>query len=496
MMFVTIVIPVKLPEHVIEITSKLVRSNGISSMQRGQTAGSIVHQIISREVSGVEIVKDALARAHYVQGICNAFTILLDDEALQQAKALDDALAAGHAPGLLHGVPIAIKDMTPTKGHPTTLGSWTSGDGITDHDAVIVQRLKQAGAIIIGKTTTAEFAFSSFTKSLRYGPTLNPWNLERTAGGSSGGSAVAVATAAVPLAEGTDMGGSVRIPAGACGTVGFKPSLGRIPMTIVPSALETYSHFGPLARSVSDAARFVAATAGHHPADMLSLTTDFSLDDTHPDSLEGKRFALSMDLGYCDLHRDVEAGVEAVAKKLIEVGAIVEPVELGWTREVFDQWAIRWNSFLGLLPNSQSEENLAKMNPELAASIRAGRAASAEELIGVEVFRTQMNHDLISVFEHYDALICPTNAIPAPPVTDNDSDYENVLPNGKLRAFDMAHPFNMVPTCPAISLPVGRASDGLPIGMQVVGGAHQNEKILALAGAIEALLEPLPIPKI
>lgn len=444
----------------------------------------------------MEIVADALERAAKVQDSCNAFTILLNDEALAHANDLDTALAAGARPGSLFGVPVAIKDMTPTKGHPTTLGSWTSGDGITDHDAVIVQRLKQAGAIVIGKTTTAEFAFSSFTRSPRYGATRNPWNPERTAGGSSGGSAVAVAAGAVPLAEGTDMGGSVRIPAAACGIVGFKPSLGRIPMTILPMGLETISHFGPLARCVDDAVLFVAATAGHHPADMLSQTGGFRAEDTHTADLKGRRFALSIDLSYCEVHSDVRAALYRMADTLRGAGAIVEEVDLPWTRDVFDQWAKRWNCLLGLFPNCESEADLAKMDPALVACIRAGRDLSASDLMKVDIVRNQMNADLIALFARHDALLCPTNAIPAPPLSDHDAYYEVDSETGKLRAFDMAHAFNMVPTCPVLSLPIGLSGDRMPIGMQIVGPANTDASVLALARQVETLAGPLPCPPI
>jgi len=452
--------------------------------------------ILAGRTSCVEAVSDALERAEKVQDACNAFTILLREEALARARGLDAAHAAGVQPGSLFGVPVAIKDMTPTKGHPTTLGSWTSGDGITDHDAVIVQRLKQAGAIVVGKTTTAEFAFSSFTRSPRYGATLNPWNTERTAGGSSGGSAAAVAAGAVPLAEGTDMGGSVRIPAAACGIVGFKPSLGRIPMTILPMGLETISHFGPLARCVDDAVLFVAASAGHHPADMLSQTGEFRVEETGMSGLKGKRFALSIDLGYCEVHPEVAAALCRMAEMLRDAGAIVEEVDLPWSRDVFDQWAKRWNCLLGLFPNCESETDLARMDPALVACIRAGRTLSASDLMKVDIVRDRMNADLIALFARHDALLCPTNAIPAPPLTDSDAYYEADSETGKLRAFDMAHAFNMVPTCPVLSLPVGLSADRMPIGMQIVGPANADAQVLALARDIETLAGPMPSPPI
>lgn len=442
-----------------------------------------------------DTVADVFERLPEVQEHCNAFTEWFPEEALDTARALDRAQEAGARPGLLHGVPICIKDMTPTKGHHTTLGSWTSGSGETAHDAVIVQRLKAAGAIIVAKTTTAELAFSSFTDTARYGVTRNPWDRSRTSGGSSGGSAAAVASGLVSLAEGTDMGGSVRIPAAACGIVGFKPSLGRIPMDIVPSALETLSHFGALAASVEDAALFVAASAGHHPADMLSRRSPFDLAATEPQSLAGKRFALSVDLGYCAVDPDIEAGLLQTVEQLRGAGAIVEEVQLPWTRAVFDQWAIRWFCLLASFPNARTAELRARMHPQLAAGLEQAQRYSAMDLMGVDLLRTEMNRQLNAVFTEHDFLLCPTNAVPAPLATQTDADFEDTLPNGKLGTFDMTHPFNMVPTSPVLSLPIGLTDARLPIGMQIVGPPCADEAVLSVSAAIEALIEPLPVPR-
>jgi Asp-tRNA(Asn)/Glu-tRNA(Gln) amidotransferase A subunit family amidase len=455
-------------------------------------ASDIRSRILAGDISVQEVVQHALDRAHAVQPILNPFTAIFDAEALEHARKMDSE--SGGERGLLHGVPIVIKDMTPSKGHPTTLGSLTTGAGITDHDSVIVERLKTAGAIIIGKTTTAEFAFSSFTRSKRYGVTRNPWNSDRTPGGSSGGSAAAVASRVVPLAEGTDMGGSVRIPAAACGVVGFKPSLGRIPMTILPTGLDTISHFGPLASCVEDAALFVAATAGPHPGDLLSLPNDFDLHECAPPLLKGKRFAMSMDLGYCAVSPDVETGLRALCAELKYAGAEVVEIDLPWTRAAYDEWAKHWHVLLSMFPTAQSDAQLAQMDPDLAAGIRRGRTLLASELMTVDMLRTQMAADLAAVFSEHDALLCPTNAIEAPPAEASDAEYEVDLPDGKLRAFDMAHPFNMVPNHPVLSLPVSLTPAGLPVGMQIVGPAQGDAVVLALGRAIENARGAFPSP--
>lgn len=459
------------------------------------TASEIRENILRGVTSAQSVIEAAVSRAKAVQAVLNPFTIILEEEALKAAQALDRELGTeGKDAGPLHGVPIVIKDMTPTKGHPTTFGSLTTGEGITDFDAVVVTRLKNAGAIVIGKTTTAEFAFSSFTRSRRYGNTLNPWDSSRTSGGSSGGSAVAVATGVVPLAEGTDMGGSIRIPAAACGIVGFKPSLGRIPMTILPTGLDTISHFGPLASSVRDAITFVAATAGQHPADLLSARDGFALGLAAPTGIRGLRIAISRDLGYCAVQDDVAAALEEIAARLSQNGATLVDVQLPWTRAVYDEWSKHWNVLLALFPTGQSEAQLAQMDPDLAACIRRGRSLTALDLMGVDVFRTKMSAQLRSVMGDCDVLLCPTNAIEAPPATALDSDFEKNTPDGRFQTFDMAHPFNMVSDRPALSLPIGFSKSGLPIGLQIVGHPHADERVLSIAGAIEAMRGPFPAP--
>lgn len=305
---------------------------------------------------------------------------------------------------------------------------------------------------------------------------------------------MAVATGLTPLAEGTDMGGSVRIPAAACGVVGFKPSLGRIPMDIVPGAMETFSHFGPLASCVGDAALFVAVTSGYHPADILSHREGFDFAATQAMPVKGQRIALSRDLGYCDVDSEVDRAMTGVVQALRDQGAVVTEVELPWSRQVFDLWSLRWNCLLALYPNTQTEAEKAVMDADLVACQERGRQTAATDLLAVDLLRRRMSDDLNALFAHQDALICPTNAIPAPFATQTDADFEATLPNGKLGTFDMTHPFNMVPSCPALSLPIGLTDAGLPIGMQIVGRPFEDEATLALSAAIEAFIPQLPIP--
>lgn len=457
-------------------------------------------QIAQRELSAVELVGQSLQRAHTINPALNAFCLILDEEALRLAEKADAAVKKGDPLGPLHGIPFAAKDLTPTRGHLTTRGSWTTGNWIPDHTALCIERLQAAGAILIGKTTTPEFAFSSFTQSKRWGVTRNPWNTSRTPGGSSGGSAVAVATGCVPFAEGTDMGGSVRIPAACCGVVGVKPSLGRIPMTILPSQFDSISHFGPLARTVEDAALFIAATAGPSSQDIQSFTEKFQFQNTRARALKGLRFAVSMDQGY---YRIDPAVLDAMSKTLAvlrNAGAVVEEVTLPWTRANNDQWYDYWCVFMASFFGHHVDQFGSQMDEEVVEAITRGKHMSAVHFKSIEFLRTTIWQDFAAVLDRFDYVLTPTCSIPAPSVDHSDRNYGNDNADGKYEGFEMTLAFNLIPACPVISLPIGLSPDRLPLGMQIVGQRYADESLLSAARSIEHVLSecklwPSPISR-
>ena len=281
-------------------------------------ATELARRIRARELSPVEVVENSLARIDEVNPALNCFCFTYPDEALDKARDAEQAVMDGKPLGPLHGVPLAIKDLTPTKGKRTTLGSCSHEHNVPDHDAVIVEKLLGAGAIMVGKTMTPEFAYSSYTESPLWGITRNPWNTERSPGGSSGGSGAAVASGCVPFAEGSDMGGSVRIPAALCGITGLKPSFGRIPFEILPSQFDQISHFGPLARTVGDAALFLSVAQGPDERDIQSQKPALDIPIPPPTDLSGMSLALCPNLGYYALHPDVEANCRAAAGELFD----------------------------------------------------------------------------------------------------------------------------------------------------------------------------------
>jgi Asp-tRNA(Asn)/Glu-tRNA(Gln) amidotransferase A subunit family amidase len=449
------------------------------------SAAELAAAIRKRDLSPVEVMDNCLARIAEVNPELNCFCFVFAEEAMDQAREAAAAVQRGDRLGPLHGVPIAIKDFTPTKGKRTTRGSKAFENWVPDENALIVDRLCGAGAIMVGKTTTPEFAYSSFTKSPLWGITRNPWNREMTPGGSSGGSAAAVASGCVPMAEGTDMGGSVRIPASLCGIVGLKPSLGRIPMDILPTVFDNISHFGPLTRTIDDAALFMDAASGPYEFDIMSVRESVDFMAPSPENLAGKRFALSLDLGFMAVDPEVEARVREAAAALSEAGATIEEIDLDWSKEVTDCWVQNWGVYLAACFSDKLGEYREAMDPEVVKLLDAGLALDAVTFKQIEFVRTEQWRKLAKVFQRYDALLCPTMAQPAQPADKNDSDYDWVDGEGRYHALDMTCAFNNVGQCPALSVPAGFTSGGLPVGLQVVTPRFADIEALGIGAALE-----------
>ena len=448
----------------------------------------LAQRIRAGELSPVALIESSLARIDEINPRLNAFCAIYADEARAHARECEAAVRRRAPLGPLHGLPVAIKDFTPVAGKATTRGSHVFADWVPDANPVIVERLLGAGAIIIGKTTTPEFAYSSFTASPLWGITRNPRDPTRTSGGSSGGSAVAVATGCASLAEGTDMGGSVRIPASFCGIVGLKPVLGRIPMDILPTVFDSISHFGPLTRSVDDAALFLSVTQGADDRDIQSLP-DLEIPVPVPRGVRGLRLGLSIDFGYYRVDAEVAGKVRAAADALVDAGALVEEVELAWSREINDAWGRYWDVFLAACFGDHLAQHRNRMDPHVVELIERGFATSAVDFKRVEHVRTRQWRSLAAMFRDHDALICPTTARPAPSIDMWDGDFDRTDRDGRYDGLDMTCPFNFVPQCPALSIPAGISRDGLPIGLQLIGRRFDDILLLRIGATLEALLQ-------
>jgi len=448
-------------------------------------ATELAQRIRDGRLSPVRVVENSLARIAEVNPRLNCFCFTYPDEAIEKAKQAERSVKRGDKLGPLHGVPIAIKDLTPTKGKRTTLGSYCFENWVPDWSATVVERLEAAGAIMIGKTTTPEFAYSSFTESPLWGVTRNPWNPERTPGGSSGGSGAAVASGCVPLAEGTDMGGSVRIPAAWCGIVGLKPSLGRIPMDLLPSLFDNISHFGPLARTVEDARLFLKVAQGPDNRDIQSNGTPLDLEGPVRNSVEGMRLALDMDLSIYAVDPEVERSVTQAVKALRKAGAVVEEVSVPWDRRVADAWTELWQVFMAAYFGHFLETHRAKMDPLVVALIEAGNKMPAAHYKRIEIERSQQWKAFYPILEKYDAFLCPTMSRDAPPVREDDTKYYADWGDGRYHGLDMTAQFNSIAPCPALSVPAGWTKGGLPVGLQIVGPRWRDDIVLQIGAALE-----------
>lgn len=449
------------------------------------SAYELARRIRKREISPLDAVGNALSRIEEINPKLNAFCFVFPEEALAKARAAEAAVMRGDELGPLHGVPVAIKDLTPTKGKRTTLGSAIFEHNLPARDAVIVERLLGAGAVMVGKTTTPEFAYSSFTWSPLWGISRNPWNPERTPGGSSGGSAIAVATGCVPIAEGSDAGGSVRIPAALSGVVGLKPAFGRIPLEVLPTQMDTVFHFGPLARTVTDAALFLDVTQGPDERDIMSLPDAPAVPLPVPSDLEGIRLALCPGQNIFALEPEVEANTRAAAAALREAGAEVVEVALGWDRRLVDDHYMHWDSFMAAFFGRYLPEWRERMTPGLVQAMEGALELKAVELRRYETTRKEAWDALRPVLAEHDALLTATCAMPAPRADGWDSDHFGVDAKGRIKGLEMTSTINGVSACPALSVPSGFTREGLPTGLQIVGRRHDEATVLRIGAALE-----------
>ena len=459
--------------------------------------------VAAGEVSPVELVDHALARIEQVQPELNPFATVWADQARAEARAAADAAArarsGGSALGPLHGVPIALKETTQVEGRAFTLGSRVFEHTLADRDAYITGALRRAGAVVVGATTSPEFAHALQTDSPLHGPTRNPWNRALAPGGSSGGSAVAVVTGCVALAEGSDMGGSVRIPAAWSGAVGLKPGLGRIPMDVLPGLWDTISHHGPLARTVDDARLFLAVTQGPDDADVLSVTTPLDLSGPLSGDVRGMRIGLSIDLGQWWVHPEIAAAVGAAADALSDAGAIIEPVDPGLGRDDEWLWIRMWGVFMSAYFGDLVDEWGDRMDPDVVRLIELGNSMSATEYKRLEIERSATWRKVAGVLAGRDALLCPTMATPPVSAEKSVRDRFDQPDDGLYYSPDMTGVFNLVAPCPALSVPCGAHTEapytGVPIGLQIVGHRWRDDTVLRIGRAVEQALWPTGLPR-
>ena len=452
-------------------------------------ATEAINRFRARTLSPVELLEAVIDQSERLNETVNAFTEELHEAARAEAKASEQRYASGRATGPLDGIPVAIKEEQPIKGLTHCEGWAPNRARIASDSHAIVERIVEAGGIIHARTTTPEFCAAGFTQTRLWGVTRNPWNTRYSSGGSSGGSGAALAAGMTTLATGSDIGGSIRIPASFNGVVGFKPPYGRVPGH-APFNLDHYCHDGPMARTVADCALLENVIAGQHPADHASIPAPASLA---PDAaVAGRRVALCMTLGDFAVEPEVESAVRAAADALATAGVAVEEIRLPWKRAdiAATAWAHYGALFAGSIEAELSSDQIEALEPYTRDFVRRGAHArtptSYARAVAVEA---QIHESLANVFAEYDALICPTSGIPAlvagedyvenPPVV-------NGIEVGHHLEAALTIPFNIASRCPVLSVPVGRSSENLPIGLQVVSKPYDDETAFDIAVGIES----------
>ncbi|WP_457208789.1 amidase [Nocardioides sp. P5_C9_2] len=451
------------------------------------TARAMAAAVAGREISARELLDLHLARIAERNPELNAIVSLDEDRARAGAAEADEALASGADTGPLHGLPFAFKDTHAVAGWRTTYGSPLFADHVPEQDELVVERVRRAGVVTLGRTNVPEFAAGSHTFNRVFGTTVNPVDPRFSAGGSSGGAACALATGMVPLAEGSDMGGSLRNPASFCGVVGMRPSLGRVPEWPLYNQWESTSVAGPMARTVGDVALLLSVLAGPDPRAPLALGdrgTAFAPPVTG--HLRGLRVALSVDLGGAfEVDDRVAAVVEQAGRTFTRGGAQVAAAhpDLGLAEDTF-RTLRAWHFQAKLGPLLAEHPDAFKQS--LADNIRLGEGLTGADVARAYTQRTSLAETMRLFFADHDVLVLPVSQVPPFPADQEFPSDINGRPMETYLDWMRSAYFISVTGCPAISLPAGRTPEGLPVGIQVVAPHGADRRLLEIASAFEA----------
>jgi aspartyl-tRNA(Asn)/glutamyl-tRNA(Gln) amidotransferase subunit A len=450
-----------------------------SSMNAVMTISELSQRIRRREVSPVEVTRECLRRTEELNPRLNAFITVMAESALAEARAAEEEISQGKWRGPLHGIPIALKDLIDTAGVRTTSASALHKDRVPREDAEVVRKLRDAGAVIVGKNNLHEFAYGGSSLVSHFGDVHNPWEVKRIAGGSSGGSAASVPAEMACAAIGTDTAGSIREPAALCGCVGIKPTYGRVSSRGVIPLSKSLDHVGPLAACVEDAAIVLQAIAGYDPADMTSAevpVTDYV--SVLKEGAKGLRVGVPRAYFFDDLDPEVASAMEHALTGIVTLGALIKEVRLDVTTDRTLQAAESY---------AYHAENVAR-HPELYQAetvrrIRAGEKVTAAEYIQKKRELEVARRNIRDVFAEVDLLVTPTTPLPAPTIAELRANAEALRP-AELKLLRNTRPFN-VWGLPAISIPCGFTQGGLPIGLQIAGPHWREDLVLRLAYAYE-----------
>ncbi|MBI5614702.1 MAG: amidase [Gammaproteobacteria bacterium] len=452
------------------------------------TATEAIAKFKRKTLSPVELMKAVIARCEAVNPTVNALTYTFFDRALAQARAAERRYARGVETRPLEGIPLAVKDLHPVKGEITTWGSKVYAGVRSEYTAPTVQRLFDAGAIMHARTTTPEFGHTGHGHSPLWGVTRNPWNPEYTSGGSSSGAGVTVAAGMTTLADGSDGGGSIRIPASACGVFGYKPPFGRNPQGLVPTNNWMFLHMGPLTRSVADAALMQNVMAGPCTGDITTLKPKLEIP-RRLDGIRGLKVAYSPDLGYFEVDTEVARNTRAALSVFKSLGCRVKEVDVGWTHAVYDAWIVQWTGMFAAIAGGYVPSHGYLMDPYVRGLLERGLAMSAVRANQTTFVQTGMWAKLGPLLDEYDILVCPTLALPAVKAEHRCDDPDFRINGKRVHAelmWCMTYPFNLVSQCPVATVPSGFASNGVPTGLQIVGRTYDDVTVFRAAAAFES----------
>jgi aspartyl-tRNA(Asn)/glutamyl-tRNA(Gln) amidotransferase subunit A len=448
-------------------------------MREWTTISELTPRLRRKDVSPVEITQDCLSRIEKSNSAFNAFITVMAESALREARTAEAEILRGDWRGPLHGVPLALKDLIDTAGVRTTAASALYKDRIPTQDAEVVRRLRQAGAVLLGKNNLHEFAYGASSLVSYFGDVHNPWNLAHIAGGSSGGSAAAVAAGLACAAIGTDTAGSVREPAALCGCVGLKPTYGRVSSRGVIPLSSSLDHVGPLATTVEDAAIVLQAIAGYDCADIA--TPNIPVPDyvgSLREKIQSLRIGVPREYFFADLAPEVSSAIDHALRGLQSLGAEIREVKLDVptdrTLQAAESYAVH-------------ADNVARTpelyQPETLRRLRTGENISAAEYIQRRRELDEARRSIGQVFANVDVLLTPTTPMPAPAIADLKANPDALRP-AELKLLRNTRPFN-VWGLPAISVPCGFTEHGLPIGLQIAGPHWREDLVLQVAHAYE-----------
>jgi aspartyl-tRNA(Asn)/glutamyl-tRNA(Gln) amidotransferase subunit A len=436
-----------------------------------------------RRVSSTELTAAAIARIGRLNSTLHAFITVTAEAALRGARQADSELASGQDRGPLHGIPVAVKDLFLTRGVRTTSGSKLFENFVPDHDAAVVERLEAAGAVMLGKLNMHELAYGVTSDNPHFGSVRNPWDIERSPGGSSGGSAAAVAANLVYAAMGSDTGGSIRVPAAFCGTVGLKPTYGRVSRYGALPLAWSLDHMGPLTRSVRDAAVALNATAGYDRRD--PACSRHPVVDYVPDqgcSLRGVRIGFA-GCFFEMLNAEVDLSVRGAIARAAALGAEVKPVALPdlAALNAVGRVILMAEASAFMEPYRRRRESF---GPDVLSLLDQGRLIPATDYINAQRLRRAMRREFHKVWREVDCLLVPTTPHTAPRIGRTGARSDGSAADARLAATRLVRGINVL-GLPALSMPCGLSSSGLPIGLQIVGPAFEEALILRVGAALE-----------